>query len=440
MLKEVIQQLIIDFHKSDIPLPAYRDIDIPKLGKNLRKGIVFIGMRRSGKTYAMYQHMHQLLNKGHKKEKLVYLNFEDDRLISLTHKDFQSILDAYFELYPEFIDSEDIVFYFDEIHEIDGWEKFIRRLIDKEKVKIFISGSSSKMLSKEIASCLRGRTINIEVFPFSFTEYLRFLKLPLNSIRSTKTINQIIHAFNNFLIYGGFPERFSIETSFFNRLLQGYIDIVIYRDIIERYNIKNAHIVRETLTFCLQNCSSLVNVLNIYNRFKTMGKVIGKNSIYEYMTYFEDTYCIFALPIFSYSQAQKSLNPKKIFTIDQGLITAYSIKPKFEEAMRFENTIFSALRRKYENIFYFKTRNAREIDFVVDKGKGELALYQACQSLSNESTAKREYTSLLEAMKELNCKQGTILTLNETECVHYQSEKRIKVKPLWKWLIETENV
>jgi hypothetical protein len=253
---------------------------------------------------------------------------------------------------------------------------------------------------------------------------------------STKVKNQIVHAFHDFLEYGGFPERFFIEKQFFHKLLQGYIDLVIYRDIIERYNVKNPHIVREMLSFCLQNCSSLINILNIYNRFKTQGKTVGKNSLYEYMAYFEDAFCIFSIPVFAYSNAQRSLNPKKIFAVDQGLITAYGIKPQFEQAMRFENAVFSALRRAYDKIYYYKTKTGKEIDFVVDTGTGGFLLYQACQSLADENTAKREYTALLEGMRELGVKKSVILTLNESESPCGGAGDEIAVTPLWKWLLE----
>ena len=433
-MKEVLRQLIVDFHGGAEPPICRRDIEIPSFSPRIRKASVFIGMRRCGKTWLMYQHMRELARAGVPREKLLHLNFEDDRLIPFSHKHFQSILDAYFELYPQFAGDNDIHFFFDEIHEIRGWEKFVRRVLDKERAAVYLTGSSSKMLSKEIATSLRGRTISTEVFPFSFREYLRSKGSMPGKTMTTKERNKTVGLFRDFLLYGGFPERIGSETTVFSKLLQGYLDVVIYRDVVERHRVSNPHIVRELLAFCIQNCADLVSVLNIYNRFKSLGRSVSKNMLYEYMSYLEDAYCIYMVPIFTFSHAKKAVNPKKLYAVDQGLITACSVKPRFEEAMRFENTVFAALRRRTEHIAYYKTRTGKEVDFVVGDPGGTTHLIQACQTLSHPSTRKRELTALLEAMEELDIDNGTILTLDETETV-VEAGRTIAVQPLWEWLL-----
>ena len=171
-MKNLFKELIASFHNSEIPIPCKRQSSVPILTEKLRKAYVLIGVRRSGKTWSLYQLMHELMAKGITKSKLLYINFEDERLVDMQTKNFQEILEAYFELYPEYLNRSDIYFFFDEIHEIDGWEKFIRRLLDQEKMQLYITGSSSKMLSIEIASSLRGRTLEQEIFPFSFSRIL----------------------------------------------------------------------------------------------------------------------------------------------------------------------------------------------------------------------------------------------------------------------------
>src|SRR3989338_6002630 len=434
-MREVFEQLILDFHNSKLPVPSKREINILPLSKNVRKAYVFIGMRRSGKTLAMYQRMNELLSQGLDKRKIVYINFEDDRLISMQTKDFQSILDAYFGLYPQYLERQDLHFFFDEIHEVKGWEQFIRRILDQEKMRIYISGSSAKLLGKEIASALRGRTLVTEIFPFSFTEYLNFKGLPLSKKLSTKEKAMVSHCMKDFLQYGGFPEAVSLDKRFFNDLLQGYVDSVIYRDIVERYNISNVHVMRELITFCLQNLSSLISINKIYNTFKSQGESIGKNSLYEFMGYLEEAYCIFSVPIFSHSRRKQAVNPKKIYGADQGFITAYTVKPQFETASRLENAVFCRLRQRIENIFYYKTKKGGEVDFLTVMPHGEMSLYQASVSIANKKTYDREVSALTQAMEELSVKDGIIITLNDKKTITLK-KGTIRCIPAWQWLTE----
>jgi hypothetical protein len=437
-MKEIFKQLILDFYDETLPEPVLRHFEIPELPDNIRKAFVFVGMRRSGKTWAMYQHIQNILNHGIDKKKILYINFEDDRLSEMQTNHFQSIIDAYFTLYPQYVDERDLHFFFDEIHEIDNWEKFIRRILDRESINIYISGSSAKMLSKEIASVLRGRTIVIEIFPFSFNEYLSYQHIPLKQDYSTKQRSTISYHLQEYLTYGGFPEAISMKKNFHRNLLQGYIDVVVYRDIIERYNISNMHVVKELLKFCIQNTSSLISINKIYQRFKSHGKKIGKNSIYQFMDYFEDAYCIFTVPIYSHSINKQNINPKKIYAIDQGLITAYTIKPEFEEASRLENLVFCQLRRTTEQIFYYKTNSGKEVDFLVINSYGKIQLIQVSVSLMDPNTKKRETAALTEAMDELSLDSATIITIENDEKINFETGS-IYCISLWQWLLSREN-
>jgi len=433
-MKEIFKQLIIDFYDETTPEPVLRLFQIPELPDNIRKAFVFVGMRRSGKTWAMYQQIQKLLDNGIDKKKILYINFEDDRLSLMQTNHFQSILDAYFSVYPQYIGARDLHFFFDEIHEIDHWEKFVRRILDRESINIYISGSSAKRLSKEIASVLRGRTIVIEIFPFSFNEYLLYQQIPLQQDYSTKQQSTISYHLNEYLIYGGFPEAVSMKKNFHRNLLQGYIDVVVYRDIIERYNISNIHIVKELLKFCIQNASSLMSINKIYQRFKSCGKKIGKNSIYQFMDYFADAYCVYTVPMYSHSINKQNINPKKIYVIDQGLITAYTIKPDYEEASRLENLVFCQLRRTSENIFYYKTNSGREVDFLVINSHGDILLIQVSVSLMNPETKKRELDAIIEAMNELSLDAATIITIDNDETIPTDMGS-IYCISLWKWLL-----
>lgn len=454
-MKELFKQLIIDFHKTTLPKPSYRSLNLPKLSPSIRKALVFVGMRRSGKTWALYQQMQSLLEQGEKIEQILYLNFEDDRLSMITTNDLQKILDAYFELYPQYINQPNVYFFFDEIQEIPSWEKFIRRLLDTENMKIYITGSSAKMLSKEIASALRGRTIVREIFPFSFIEYLHYFfnnSLNLQQPLATKKQQLIKHHLQHFLRWGGFPEVLVYTSSFMKteavqdgmlnnqlrELLQGYINSVIQRDIIDRYKLKNSLLVKELCIRCLKNGAKLFTVNKNYNDFKSQGHKVSKQSIYALMNYFEDAYCIFNIPAYNFSARKTANIGKKIYPIDQGLVTAYTIKEEFEASTRLETATFSNLRRQYQEVFYYKTKKNKEVDFLIFDKNGEPVLYQVSLDLSNKTTLEREVIALKEAMSELKLKTAFIITMDDEQEIKI-SEGKIQCIPIWKFLLQAND-
>lgn len=433
-MKNLFKELIATFHNSEIPIPCKREISIPILSESLRKACVLIGMRRSGKTWSLYQVMHDLMRKGINKSHLVYINFEDERLVNMQTKNFQDIIEGYFELYPAYLNRSDIYFFFDEIHEIAGWEKFIRRLLDQEKIQLYITGSSSKMLSKEIASSLRGRTLEREIFPFSFSEYLLKLQITKPKLIGSKEKIQLTSHFGNFLREGGFPETIGQDPPLLRSLLQGYTASVIYRDIIERYQVSNVHAVKQLLAHCVKNSATIFSVSKMFNMFKSLGYAISKNSLYEYMNYFEDAYCIFSLSKFDLSVRKAAQSMKKIFTVDQGLITAFTMSSQFDLAQQLETAVFSFLRRKTKDLFYFHTKEGKEVDFVQLLPDQSLSLFQVCLSLSDPQTRKREVDALTFAMQELQIGLGTIITFDEEEEIEV-SAGHIKCVPAWKMML-----
>lgn len=428
----LIRQIIIDFHKNPIPTVAVkRAVTIPEFKDSLRKADVFIGMRRSGKTYLMYQHMHDLLSSGVDQTQLFYINFEDDRLINFTVTNFQDILDAYFELYPNHANRKDLYFYFDEIQNIEGWEKFIRRLLDKEYMKIFITGSSAKALSKEISTSLRGRNVTTEVFPLSFYEFLSHHKITDIDRLSSKQLSLVRHLSKEYLTYGGFPESLFVTREYHRTLMQEYVNAVVYRDVIERHSISNLHVVRLFLTHCLENIASSLSITKMYHFFKSQGESVGKNSLYEFLDYFEDAFLLFPIPIYDLSLRKRQVNPKKIYCADPGLVTAYSIKPEMSQSACLENAVFNELRRKYDEVFYYRTRSTKEIDFVVSNSDGTIHLIQVCLDFSDSKTRAREINALIEAKQELNAVSTTIITINEEEQLSID-KVQITVIPFWK--------
>lgn len=412
-MKEVFKQLIIDFHTRDLATGFHRPIEIPVLPGNIRKAIVLVGMRRSGKTWTLYQIMNDMLKAGLSKQKLLYIDFSDDRLVGMDTKDWQSLLDAYFELYPELIHAHDLKFFFDEVHDAPDWQRFIRRLLDTENIQLYLSGSSAKLLSKEIATELRGRCLTREIFPFSFSEYLSYKEIdPLNQQASSKQKAAITHHLEQYLKRGGFPETLQASAELHRELIQGYVDTVIHRDIIDRYKIKNAIVLKRFIVHCLQNAASPLSINKIYNTFKGLGLAVSKDSLYAYLDYFDDACCLFSVPAFEFSGRKAMLKSKKVYPVDTGLITAYTIKNNFEQASRLETAVFGHLRRKPGNIAYLETKSGFEVDFVVQQVDGSIELIQVCVTLQDENTQEREVRAIAEAMQMFKIQVGTIVTLD----------------------------
>lgn len=437
-MKTIFKELISTFQASDIPIPCRRQISVAVLPEDLRKAQVLIGMRRSGKTWLLYQVMQDLMKQGIDKSKLLYINFEDDRLSDMRKENFQDILDGYFELYPEYLNRSDIYFFFDEIHEIEGWEKFIRRLLDQEKMKLYITGSSSKMLSKEIASSLRGRTLSQEIFPFSFVEYLDRRKIAKPTRLGTKERIQLTSAFGSFLLEGGFPETINRDPEIRRTLLQEYTASVIYRDIVDRHHISNTHALKQLLAHGLRNSATIFSISKIFKTFKSLGYEISKNSLYEYMGYFEDAYCLFSLGKFDLSLRKAAQSMKKIFTVDQGLITAFTMSSAFDQSQLLETAVFSYLRRRSNELYYYHTKEGKEVDFIQLLPDQSLALYQVCLSLKDTKTRKREIEALEIAMQELQVPTSTIITFDEEEEI-FSSAGTIRCLPAWKLMLHLQS-
>jgi predicted AAA+ superfamily ATPase len=407
----------------------------PDLPSDVRKVWVLMGMRRSGKTWTAYQYILHRQKQGFPKTSNLYINFEDDRLANFEVKDFQTILDVYYELYPENINSKDLFFCFDEIHIVEGWEKFIRRLIDTEQMEICVTGSSAEMLSKELGTALGGRAWSQEIFPYSFLEYIALKGLDSTLPKSSKTESLIRSLANDYLVYGGFPEVVASPRELHTPLIQGYMDAVILRDLIKRHSIKNGDVVQKFLVQILRRLSTSLSINKIYSTMKSLGLAIGKNSLFEYLQYFEDAYAVLTVPFFSLSERIRQVNPKKVYAIDPGIITAYSVKTNFERAARLENAVFMHLRRSYTNICYYNTiHSKKEVDFVVTTPRGDLLLIQACADMSENEIRQRELSALYEACQEFELSEGFIITEDHEEEIHHQNLK-IHCIPFWKWAI-----
>jgi len=387
--KSALKYIIAEYQEAIIKDLIPRDIEIPL---NLNKIITIIGARRSGKTYILHQIINQAIEAGVNKEKILFLNFEDERLEEVEP---ELILQAYREMYPDWNLSE-VWFFFDEIQALNNWHKFLFRLFELNKPKIFVTGSNSKLLSQEIATQLRGRTYTIEINPLSFQEFLKFKSIDTN-IYSPSLRPKINNAFDEYLKSGGFPEIVFTPKEFRINLLQNYYKSIFFRDIVERYNIKNIPALKFFIKRLIKNLGKPTSIHKIYNELKSANINVSKQSLYDFLEYCQSVFLCFALPKATLSETKQLTGQSKIYFIDTGLINALTADYLSNSGVLLENIVFNTLRQSGFDLLYF--RNSYEVDFIAIK-EGKTYLIQVAYSIAEEETLRREIKALDKA-KEL---------------------------------------
>lgn len=406
----MIQVLLGEFHDKLNLLKdgLVRDVQFPDAPNKIK---VAIGMRRAGKTYFLYQQIFKMINEGVSKTAILYINFEDDRFLPLNEKKLAKLVDSFYSLYPENHDRKCYLF-FDEIQNVDKWPIVIRRLHDTKNAEIFLTGSSAKLLSKEIATSLRGRSLAIEIWPYSFTEFTRAKKVSIDqSLYDKKTQDRLKQLFNYYLSEGGFPEIISYDPDVKQKTLQEYLDVVIYRDIIERHNIKNPTLIKYMILSMIHNVGRPFAVNKFYKDIKSQGYKIGKDILYEYADHVEDAYLAFSVALYDKSIRKTYANPKKLYAIDPGMIRALTLDYESDFGRLFENIVYLDLKRLGCKINYYLTSERYEIDFLAQTPRGHKKFFQVVWDMQDPNTNKREERALQAGMKELKI-DGEIITLD----------------------------
>lgn len=382
-----------------------RNISIPDVPSKIN---VLTGMRRTGKTTLLFQQISNLLKKGVLRSRVLFINFEDDRLNLNTPSGnaISNAVETWYSLDPSRHD-ELCYLFFDEIQNVKGWEKTVRRLQDTKKVRLYITGSSAKLLSKEIATELRGRSISTEIWPLDFEEYPEFESFPAKMGKAAK--DRYLFSFFKYLKTGGFPEIVGVDKSIAVHILQEYVEVVLFRDVMERWELANLPLLRELIKRLLSMPGRLLSINKLYNEFRGLGYSLSKNTLYEYVAHIEDAYLIFTVPLYSKSIKKRTVNPKKVYAIDTGLLNSVNLFTNEDRGQLFENIVFLALRRRGYKIFYYLTEERYEIDFLAENAQGEKLLVQACLDLNDLETLKRETRSLELATSRTGI-PGTIVT------------------------------
>lgn len=422
MEKNRLKEIIADAIARPLDHIRSRAIDIPL---DVDKIISLIGHRRSGKTSICY-YLIKRLRQTLQPHRIVYINFEDDRLFPFHLSDMSLLLEAYYEMFPDNKSSK-VYFFLDEIQEVENWEKFVRRLYDNENCRIYLTGSSSSLLSREIASTLRGRTLTYEIYPLSFGEFLNFKGIDRNF--SSKASAYIRNAFDLYFEQGGFPELLYLPHDLHRRTIKEYIDLMLFRDIAERFEIRNTYLLKYLLKYLLQNVGNLLSVNKVYNDLRSQGFKISKSTVYEYILHFEEAFALFRVQRWSASARQQAVNPNKIYCIDH----AYKYEMSMgEDAGRIlENIVFVHLMRKGIKLNYFNEK--REVDFYVEK---EMLINVALE-MDDAETRKRELSGLLMAMKYFDLNEGQILTRDHSETIK-DGVNTIYIRPVTEFLLEID--
>jgi hypothetical protein len=372
-----------------------------------------MGMRRTGKTYLMIQTMQELLAQGVPEDSILFLNFEDDRLYPMDPDGAAKIIDAFYLQYP---DNHDRVTHLclDEIQALPEWSRLVRRLQDTRQVRLYLTGSSAKLLSREIATELRGRSLATEVWPFSFPEWLlarastRVPHLPKPPY-GKRALDRLRPDLVAYLDQGGFPEVRGLDAPLRLRILQEYVDVVVFRDVVERHGITNLPLARYLTRILMRSAGRTLSVNKLHNDLRSQGRKVAKDTLYEYMAHFEDAYLCFAVPLHEASPRKAETAPKKIYGVDPGLIAAFRMGGE-DLGQRFENLVYLDLRRQGCEVAYYLTQSRREVDFLVRHPDGRKELIQASWDTGDPDTLHREQEALEEAKTELGL-PGRILTM-----------------------------
>ncbi len=394
--------------------------------------IIFLkGVRRSGKSTILLNHIKNLISKGVKKEEILFINLEDPRFAPYLNLELlEKIKQAYlFYLNPK----RKPHIFLDEVQNINGFEKWLLKEYELKNSFLYATGSNSKLLSKEIGSSLSGRYLDVLVYPLSFKEFLSFKKIEIsNKFEYISNKLEIERLFEEYMSYGGFPKVvLTKDIELKNAELKNYFDSILLRDIVARYKLDNFHILEKLSIILLSNISNLTS----YNKLKTLLQV-SYETIEKYFEYLQNAFLIHTVSKFDWSLKKQIIAPKKIYSIDIGLSKRISFEVGKNKGNILENIIFLELKRRYENIYYYKTKEGYEIDFLIKEKEKIQKLIQVSLNINDENTKKREVRALVKAQKELNCEcELLLLTLDINQIINFDN-KEIKLINIIEWLLE----
>jgi len=389
-------------------------------------------MRRAGKT----TFLRQLLDERRAAlppERTLYLSFDDDRLASLELDQLGFLLEEYYRRFPALRGRETVHWLLDEIQLVPGWERFVRRVLDSEKVEIAVSGSSARMLSREVHTSLRGRGMATVIRPFSFREFLRHRgeEPTKDPPRWTPAERSLVEKrFREFLVEGGFPEAQRLPVALRIELLQGYVDTVLFRDVVERYGVSQVAALRWLVRQCLRNPAGSFSVHRLHQDLKAQGHGVAKDAVHAMLGHLLDAFLLCAVPLATDSERQRNSNPRKLYPADPGFIKAFDTSGRANLGHALETVVLNELERRSAEVGYVKTDEGLEADFLARHRAAREELVQVCADVSAPETLLRE----LRAVKEHSRAVRRLLVLDRDALVRI-SAPGIEVQPAYEWLL-----
>ena len=410
-----------------------RDVRLPAIQGKVH---AVIGMRRSGKTTFLRQLRAKRLKKL-SPERAVYISFDDDRLLELPPGQLSQLMEEYYRRYPELRGKETVYWFLDEIQLVEGWERFVRRVIDSERIEIVVSGSSARMLSREVHTSLRGRSMETVIRPFSFREFLRHRdEEPLKPVeRLTPTERSMVEKrFREYLREGGFPEAQGLSTNLRVELLQGYVSSVLFRDVVERFGVTRVSALKWLMRHCLRNPGGALSLHRFYRDLRAQGHAVSKDALHAMFGYLNDAFLVSAVPLSAESERKRNSNPRKVYPVDTGLIQAFDASGRTNEGHALETVVLTELERSKAEVGYVKTRSGFEVDFHARFPDGREELIQVCADLASPGTRERELRALEEASAEYPRASRRLLLLDRDLTLTLE-DRKIAIQPVYEWLL-----
>jgi predicted AAA+ superfamily ATPase len=430
-LEDVVAESVRNSIPSGTPRKTYGRVWLPG------KATSVIGMRRTGKTMFVHQLRHERLRSGVHREHLPYINFEDERLTGLEGRHLGFLLDEYARIVPNVPQQGNVLWSFDEIQVVPGWERFIRRCLDSGAVDVVVSGSSADLLSREIATSLRGRAWAVPIFPFGFAEYLAHNAITIptsNGALTSKTRGVIEHAFTTWLQHGGMPETLGHDTATRMQVLRDHVDVVMLRDVVERHDVSNVHGLRWLVRHLLGNAGSLFSVEKFHGALKAQGVPIGRDALHSMIGYLEDCFLVRVVQMESTSERQRMVNPRKIYPVDQGFIPVFDRSGKSNIGHALETSVLIELERRKCVVTYVRTPDGHEVDFLARDPEGNTLLIQVCADASAADNVQREVRALVEA-KQLYPHANALLLTRTRDSLPTADVNGITALPAYDWML-----
>jgi len=402
------------------------------------KATVVVGMRRVGKTTFLHQLRSRRLSEGTPRDRLPYLNFEDERLAGLDGSQLGFLLEEYARIAGEPSAGGKIVWSFDEIQVVPGWERFVRRLLDAKSHEVFLTGSSAALLSGEMATSLRGRAWEVPLYPFGFAEFLDHRRIPPPRKPGSATgpeRSRMERAFLDWLRTGGFPETQGLDDPTRHRLLQDYVDVALLRDVVERYSVSNVAALRWLVRHLLGNAAGAFSIEKFHGTLKSQGIAVSRDQLHQMLHHLESAFLVRLVWMESVSERQRMVNPRKAYPVDTGLIPVFDRTGRSGRGHALETAVLVELERRHRAVTWVRTPGGFEVDFLARTPDGQTELVQVCADASDPDTARRELRALEDARAQ-HPEAGKLLLVLTRDGMPESVPKDVRVRSAWEWMLE----